>query len=678
MQYVLILLSAALLAACGKPGPDEPASPGRLGFDPVEFSRTVEPKDDFFEYVNGPWLEATEIPPEWSSYGVMQVLFEQTEIQLRDIIETMAAEADAPPASDAGKIGGLYRSFMDEDQVDILGLTPLDAEFARIDALASHEEIVAYLGHALTLGVQVPVNFYVDGDAANPDRYLAYIWQDGLGMPDRDYYLQDSAELAQVRDAYRAHVQRMFELAGWPDGAIAADGILSLERRIAERHWTRVQNRDRQRIYSSKYDLPGATALSPNFDWPGFLAAGGFGAPEQFIIAQTDYFAALGALVSETPVPEWRAYLRFKLLKAFAPYLSADFVREDFAFERGTLRGQQELRPRWKRGIALVNDALGELVGKHYVERHFPAASRAHMEGLVENLRTAFRQSIDDLDWMTDATKEEARRKLASFTAKIGYPDKWRDYSALDISGGDLVGNVMRARSFEHYRHVAKLDGPVDRDEWGMTPQTVNAYYRATLNEIVFPAAILQPPFFDPAADDALNYGAIGAVIGHEFSHGFDDQGRKFDGEGRLRDWWTETDAVEYQASAGRLVDQYAQYQPLPDVSIDGELTLGENIADLAGVQIAYRAYQLSLGGQPPPVIGAFTGDHRFFIGYAQAWRARYRDEMLRNMLLSDPHAPARYRVNGVLRNLPEFHRAFAVTSAKGMWLPPEERVSLW
>ena len=396
------------------------------------------------------------------------------------------------------------------------------------------------------------------------------------------------------------------------------------------------------------------------------------------MIAQTDYFETLGSLLRETPMGDWRTYLRFKLLKAYAPYLNAAIVAADFDFQRRILRGQQAMKPRWKRGIRLLNRALGEALGKQYVALHFPPESKTRVEGIVEDLRSAFDQAIDELDWMSPATKDAAREKLAKFNYKIGYPDKWRDYSGLEIRRGDLVGNVQRAHAFEHNRQVAKLGKPVDRSEWGMTPQTVNAYYRATANEVVFPAAILQAPFFNPGADDAVNYGAIGAVIGHEFSHGFDDQGRKFDGDGRLRDWWTKADAAEYEARAGGLVAQYAAFSPLPDTAINGELTLGENIADLAGLTVAYRAHEISRAGQPAPVIAGFTAEQRLFIGYARSWRSRYRDELLREILLSDPHSPARYRVIGALQNVPAFYRAFEVTEASGMYLPPDRRVSIW
>ncbi len=567
---------------------------------------------------------------------------------------------------------------MDEERAETLGITPLAAELDRIAALESHGDLIQYMGYALTVGLQVPVDFYIDADAADTDRSLAYIWQSGLGLPDRDYYLSDGEKLAEVRGKYTTHIERMFALAGWEGGAEAAQQIPAMEKKLAEKQWSRVQNRNREKIYSNKFSIGAADELSPGFDWAAFLQAGDFGNPDQFVIAQTDYFAELGNIIQAIPLDQWKTYLRFKTLKAFAPYLSDAIVEEDFDFQRRTLRGQEELRDRWKRGVRLVNSSLGEMVGELYVARHFPPESKGSIDAMIANLREAFGQSIDSLDWMSAVTRKAAQEKLAKFTSKIGYPEKWRDYSSLLIDPDDLVGNVRRSKMHIHAHEVDKLSKPVDRTEWGMTPQTVNAYYRPTMNEIVFPAAILQAPYFDAAVDDAVNYGAIGAVIGHEFSHGFDDQGRKFDGTGRLSDWWTESDAAEYETRSAGLVSQYDAFQPLSDQSINGALTLGENIADLAGLIVAYRAWKVLQRGEDAPVIGGFSGDQRFFIGYAQSYRSKQREEILRERLLSDPHSPARYRVIGILRNMPEFYAAFDVKEGDGMYLPAEERVRIW
>jgi predicted metalloendopeptidase len=677
-KYISLFISVLIVSGCAGDSPTGEARAPGPGFDPADLGTDTRPQDDFFEYVNGPWIERTEIPPEYARYGAMYIVHERTEQQIHALLDEITSRPDRPPGSEPQKIADLYLAFMDEERVEDLALEPLADELERIDALETHGDVTAWFGRALAIGITVPINFYVDADAANPDRNLAYLWQDGLGLPDRDYWLSDASELAAVREAYLGHIRRMYELAQWPDGEQAAENIADLERLIAESHWTKVQNRDRQKIYTNKFTLEQAIELSAGFDWRAFLAAARFGAPETFVIAQTDYFAVLGDIVTETPVSTWRDYARFRTLKAFAPYLSRGLVFEDFEFERRTLRGQQEIRPRWKRGVRLVNRALGEPVGKAYVDRHFPPEAKQRVEEMIENLREAFGRSIDGLDWMSDETKAAARLKLAAFNAKIAYPDVWRDYSALRIAAGDLVGNVRRANEFEHDWHVGKLGRPIDRTEWGMPPQTVNAYYRFTWNEIVFPAAILQAPFFDFDFDDALNYGAIGSIIGHEFSHGFDDQGRKFDGDGRLSDWWTAADADQYEARSVGLVRQFDAYEPLPGQAINGQLTLGENIADLAGVIMAYRAWELSLDGASAPVIDGFTGPERFFIGYASSWRAKMRDEYLLNMLISDPHSPPQYRVIGALKNVPEFYETYEVSEGDGMFLPESERVHIW
>ena len=684
-KFCLIACVATVLAACGTDSPKsaQPAEPNdppapALGFDPKDLDSPIRPQDDFFDYVNGNWSNNTAIPAEWSSYGVSQILYDETEQQLRSLIES-AAGADAERDDlDAHKIGDLFASFMNEQRVEDLGLGPLTTERERISEIRTHDELIQYLGYALKTGIQVPLDFYVDADATDTDRSLAYIWQGGLGLPDRDYYLSDSEKLAEVREKYAAHIEHMFSLAGWEEGTAAAEQIQAIEQRIAEQHWSSVQNRNREKIYSNKFSIGAADELSPGFDWAAFLQAGDFGNPEQFIIAQTDYFTELGNILREIPLDQWKTYLRFKALKAFAPYLNDAIVQEDFDFQRRTLRGQEEIRDRWKRGVRLVNGALGEMVGELYVAKHFPPESKETIDTMIVNLREAFRQSIDSLEWMSDATRQAAQVKLEKFTSKIGYPDEWRDYSALLIDPDDLVGNVRRSNMHRHAREVDKLSKPVDRTEWGMTPQTVNAYYRPTMNEIVFPAAILQGPFFDAGVDDAVNYGAIGSIIGHEFSHGFDDQGRKFDGRGHLEDWWTDADAEEYEDRSAGLVEQYDEFQPLADQNINGALTLGENIADLAGLTMAYRAWKILQQGKNSPVIDGFTGEQRFFIGYAQAWRKKEREESLRKKLLSDPHSPARYRVIGVLRNVPEFYTAFDVKEGDGMYLQPEQRVKIW
>ena len=673
MRKLVSVLAVTVLVACSdRPATDVEAIPP---FDPAELDPLTRPQDDFFAWVNGRWITATEIPAEWSRYGTLTMIQEKTEAQLRSLLE---AEADADDSDEAKSVRALYRSFMDESQADQLGTSPLLGELERIDALENHDDLSAYLGYALRAGIQVPVNFYVDGDADDPETNLLYLWQDGLGLPERDYYLADNPELAKIRDAYQGHVGNMAELAGWEDADGLPETIMAMEQRLAEAHWTSVQNRDRERIYRNQVARIDLAEAAPGLDWDALLESAGFGNPEKVVVAQDSYFEELGEILREFSMDQWREYLRFKALKAYAPYLSQPVVAEDFEFEGRTLRGQQEQKARWKRGIRLVNGALGEALGKAYVAEYFPPESRDRMLQLVENLILAFDDSISDLDWMSPETREHALTKLASFRTKIGYPDKWRDYAGLEIDENDLFGNVRRSLEFEHLYHAGKLSRPVDRDEWGMTPQTVNAYYRPTFNEIVFPAAILQPPVFDMSADDALNYGAIGAVIGHEISHGFDDQGRKFDGLGRLHNWWTDEDAKEYELRAAGLVDQFNRFEPLPGEPINGELTLGENIGDLAGLIMAHRAYRLALNGEEPPVVDGLDGDQRFFVGFARAWRSKTRAEYLREMLLRDPHSPPEYRVNGILPNVPAFYEAFGLKEGDGMFLPPEERVAIW
>ncbi|MEO8445282.1 MAG: M13 family metallopeptidase [Gammaproteobacteria bacterium] len=670
-----ILAVITLIASCATAPP-----PLRPGFDAAELDGTVRPQDDFWTHVNGKWLASTRIPPDQSGYGSFQIVAERTEAQLRALIEA-AAQVPArggAASSDEQKIGALYASFMDEPRVEALGVGPLAPDLAAIDALRTHDEVIGYFGTAMAAGVQTPVQWFVDADATDPSRNLAYFWQDGLGLPNRDYYLDDRPELRAALSAYQAHIERLYGLAGWADGAAASRTVLALEKRIAERHWSAVQNRDDEKIYRNQVDLPAAVGRFQGFDWPRFLSAAALDPPGKFVVAQTDYFEALGPLVRSVPVADWQTWLRFKTLKHYAPFLTAAIAGEDFAFEGGTLKGIQVNKARWKRGVQLASSELGDLVGKAYVARYFPPSSKVRMDRMIADLTEAFRQSINNLDWMSPATRQAAQEKLAKFRSKIGYPEHWKDYTGVDVRADDLVGNLRQTVAFAHAYAAARIRKPVDPTEWLMTPQTVNAYYQPTANEIAFPAAILQPPFFDPAADDAQNYGAIGAIIGHEISHGFDDQGRKYDGDGRLRDWWTGADADQYAARTQKLVTRYDGFRPLPNFSVNGQLTLGENIADLAGLTMAYRAWQLSLKGREAPVIGGFTGAQRLFIGYALAFRGMDRPERRQSLLLSDPHSPDEYRVRGVLPNVAAFYTAFGVDPGDKMYLPPADRVTLW
>ncbi|MCI0572974.1 MAG: peptidase M13 [Myxococcaceae bacterium] len=647
------------------------------GFDTRAIDASIRPQDDFYRYVNGTWLKSTPIPADRERYGTFIELADKSEAALRDIIEEAATNPRRKQGTDAQKVGDLYLSFMDTARIQALGLKPVRADLKRIAALKDRKQLPELFAALLKMGVAPPFVASVSQDAKKADQYVVYVNQAGLGLPDRDYYFKPEARFEEVRAAYLTYVETLLRLGGEEQPKEAAAAILALETKLAEKHWDRVKNRDREATYNKK-TVAELAQLTPGFDWARFVAAAGMQKSPGVVVRQPDYLQAMDTVLAQTPLPVLRQYLTFKVLDTVAPNLSPPFEEAHFAFRGKTLQGLQENRPRWKRGVAAVDGALGEVVGRLYVERHFSPESKKRMKELVDNLRVAFRQGIEQLEWMSPETKVQAQAKLAKFNVKIGYPDKWRDYSALDIRRGDLMGNLRRATAFELQRNVAKLGKPIDRTEWGMTPQRVNAYYSSTMNEIVFPAAILQPPFFDPQADDAVNYGAIGGVIGHEISHGFDDQGSRSDGDGNLRDWWTAEDKAAFQKRTGMLADQYSAFSPLSGMSVNGKLTLGENIGDLSGLTVAYKAYKVSLGGKEAPVMEGFTGDQRFFFGWAQIWRGLYRDDALRQLLLTNPHSPGEYRVNGVVRNMPEFHHAFGVKETDGAWLPADKRVKLW
>ncbi len=681
-RIVMTLVTASLTACAAAPRIPPLAPQERLaaelgsGLDTAGFDRSVRPQDDLFRFVNGKWLQTTEIPADRSNYGAFVALDDQAQADLHAIVAAAAQGPARVAGSDAQKIGDFYLSFMDTARADALALTPLASELARIDAIRSREDVNRHFGYAQRLGVTHPIWFYVAQDEKNTTSYISYVFQKGLTLPDRDYYLKTDEKFVAIRAKYLAYIAQLLEQAGVAETQTGARRIMALETRLAEVHWTRVQNRDALATYN-KYTLVEAGKLTPGFDWNQFFAAAGVPA-QGFVIAQPSFFTALGAALTEVPLDDWKLYLKYKLIEAYAPYLSAHLVDLHFDLHGKTLKGIEEIRPRWKRAVESIDDTMGEIAGRLYVEKHFTPDAKGRMDELVANLREAFRLSIDELEWMSPATKLEAQKKLASFTVKIGYPDKWKDYSALTINKDDLVGNLLRSAAVEHARAVGKLGKPIDRTEWLMTPQTVNAYYDPPMNEIVFPAAILQPPFFNVAADDAVNYGAIGAVIGHEISHGFDDQGRKYDGQGNLRDWWTSEDEERFKQRAAKLVAQYGGYSPIDGLKLNGELTLGENIGDLSGLAVAYKAYQLSLNGMPAAVIDGFSGDQRFFMGWSQVWRRKYRDEDLRSRLMTDSHSPSEYRCNGIVTNVNEFYRAFDVKTGDKLYRPPEERVEIW
>ena len=681
-QAITILLLAGAVAACSPQEDDAKRAdaadaPLALGVDVANMDTTVAPQDDFFQYVNGGWLAKNEIPADRSRWGSFDALREQSERDVLAIVREAAAVDGAEPGSDEQKIGDLFRAFMDVETIEARGITPIEAALAEIDALDDRAAVVAYWGETQHMGGSAPVGLYVGQDARQSDQYVTTLTQAGLGLPDRDYYLKDDERSTALRDAYKAHIVQMFELAGLEGGAEAAQRVLDIETRLAEVQWTRVQNRDRNASYNKM--TPAELAESAGgVDWPAFLGAARVGGVDALIVRQPNYFAALGGILADFDVDAWQEYQRFHLLRWAAPFLTTAFVDANFDFYGRTLSGQPENRSREKRAVATVEEVLGFMVGERYVEKHFKPEAKARMDALISNLRVAFEAAIDELEWMSDETKAEAQKKLARFNTKIGYPDVWREYACVEIDEADLVGNLQRSIECEYDRMIGRLGGPVDRDEWFMTPQTVNAYYSSTMNEIVFPAAILQPPFFNVEADDAVNYGAIGGVIGHEITHGFDDQGRRSDGEGNLRDWWTAEDAAQFEARAQRMIDQYDQIEALPDMHVQGALTLGENIGDLGGLTVAYRAYQHSLGGEPAAVIDGFTGPQRFFLGWAQVWRGKMRDEELARRIMTDPHSPGRYRVIGVLSNMPEFYEAFDVQPDDPMYRADEVRVKIW
>lgn len=630
--------------------------------------------------MNGRWLAEHEIPADRAADGAFRELYDRAEQQIRDLIEE-AAQAGAPAGTDQQRIGDLYASFMDEQTVNRLGVRPLLDELATIDAAADRTELAAVLGALQRTGVGGGAGAYVNTDAKNSSRYLLYLNQSGLGLPDESYY-RDEAH-AEVLAAYPAHIARMFALV-YRDGdhRDTAERILALETKLAAAHWDVVKRRDAELSYNLR-TFTDLADEAPGFDWTGWITALGT-TPEQaaeLVARQPDYLTAFAELWSSADLEDWKAWLRWRVIHARAFLLTDELVAEDFEFYGRTLSGTQEIRERWKRGVSVVENLMGFALGKLYVERHFPPEAKSRMDELVANLREAYRVSISQLDWMTPQTREKALAKLDKFTPKIGYPAKWRDYSALEIRRDDLYGNYRRGYAVEFDRDIAKLGGPVDRDEWFMTPQTVNAYYNPGMNEIVFPAAILQPPFFDAEADDAANYGGIGAVIGHEIGHGFDDQGSKYDGDGNLVDWWTDEDRTEFEARAKALIEQYDAYSPRElsgEHRVNGAFTVGENIGDLGGLSIALLAYRLSLGGREAPVIDGLTGEQRVFFGWAQVWRTKYRPEEAIRRLAVDPHSPPEFRCNGVVRNIDAFYEAFGVTESDELYLEPERRVHIW
>jgi putative endopeptidase len=678
VRNIVVIAGISLLAACVEQQASKPAAaPAGLtsGIDLTYVDHSVRPQDDVYRYLNGKWLDTFPLPADKAQYSASTGIIDRVQVQLKEIVDALPSDSTD---ADTQKLVDLYASFMDEQRLDSLGFTPLHAEFAAIDAMSDVKELPARLARMNRAGVGVPLALYISQDAKDSTQYAVSITQSGLGMPDRDYYLKDDAKLKEARDKYRAHIARLLQLAG--DAAPAADAaaILTLETTLAQAQWTRVENRDPVKTYN-KTELGALSALMPGYDWQRYLQASGVEGKANFVIVrQPTYLNQLSTILARTPLSTWKAYCKWHVLTHAAPYLSKPFVDERFSFAGTVLRGVPENQVRWKRGLNLIDDSMGEALGRLYVARYFPPENKARMQKLVANLMEAYRRDIDTLDWMSPDTKVGARQKLAHLVPKIGYPDVWRDYGALKVSRTDLYGNVVRAEEFEYQRDLDKLGKPIDRTEWRMTPQTVNASYNPTRNEITFPAAILQPPFFDPKADDASIYGGIGGVIGHEISHGFDDSGSQYDGEGNLHDWFTPADHDKFKAKTQALVAQYEAYQPVPDYHVNGALTLGENIGDNSGLAIAYKAYKLSLNGAKPFVIDGLSGDQRFYLGWVQAWRAKTREAEVISRIKSDPHSPAEVRGIAPLRNQEGFYAAFGVKPGDKMYLSPAERVNIW
>jgi predicted metalloendopeptidase len=635
--------------------------------------KSVRPQEDFYRHVNGQWLKSFEIPADKSNYGAFTKLGDESRQHVKEIIMDVSSQENAPGSTEQ-KIADIYATWMDTERLEELGMQPLTDELARINALESKADLSAYMAYA-DIYSSAPLQMYVYIDQKQSDTHIVYMGQSGLGLPDRDYYFKEGEQSQKIREAYKKHIATMFDLAHYEDSQDMAESVYQMEEFLAEGQWTRIQNRDRDKTYN-KFTFGELKEQLPNLDWSAWLSESMIEQPDQLIVTQPDYLTTVNEALAEFDVYQWQDYFRWQLLRSAAPYLSAEFEQANFDFYGTVLTGTPEQEPRWQRGVNLVNGLIGELVGKIYVEKHFPPEAKERMNVMIENLRDAYGDSIKELDWMSDATKEKALVKLEKFDPKVGYPDQWRDYSAMTIQGDDLIANLVEANRFLTHRNRSKLGQPIDRHEWGMNPQRVNAYYNPTKNEIVFPAAILQPPFFNLEADEAVNYGGIGAVIGHEMGHGFDDQGSKYDGDGNLKNWWTEEDRTRFEERTAKLIKQYDAFTVLDDIHVKGEFTQGENIGDLSGMAIAYKAFKENYTANR--VIDGYTPDQRFFLGWAQVWMRQYRDEELRKRIDTDPHSPSEFRTNGILRNLPEFYQAFDVKPGDGMYLPPEERVKIW
>ena len=687
ISSMLLSLSSVALTACGPSNNSNESATAdtpkqatqaalKSGLYLKDMDDSIKPGDDFNAYVNGAWVEKTEIPADKASYGVGYIVHEESQANIKAIIDE-SASGKFSQGSDEQKVGDLYYSYTDREKRNQLAVTPLENEFKKIAAISNYDELAVYFAAANKLGYGTPFSLGQYVDFKNPDSYMMYTWQAGLGLPDREYYFTEGEKSANIRAKYLSHIEKMLSLSGLKDAAQAAKTIMALEVRLAAEHMKKEQTRDMVALYN-KIPLTELKTIMPDFNWQGYLTEAGISDIDGLVITQLDYQKALNNIIKATDIKDWQLFLQWGVINANSTSLSQAIDDEHFDFYSKTLRGIEAPLPDWRRGVSLVNNHLGEVVGKVYVKRHFPPEAKEKMLTLVNNLLAAYEDSIKQLDWMSAETKLQALDKLSKFTPKIGYPDIWKDYSTLSIKRDDLVGNIERANLVVYQQNLAKQKGPVQKHEWNMTPQTVNAYYNPPMNEIVFPAGILQPPYFDLNAESAVNYGAIGAVIGHEIGHGFDDSGATFDGDGVLRNWWTDKDKAMFKQRTNQLVAQYDGFKVFDDLHVNGTFTLGENIGDLGGLSIALAAYKNSLKGKKSPVMDGFTGEQRVFLSWGKSWQKVMRDEALRVQVNTDPHSPAQFRVNGVVRNIPEFYALFDVKEGDALYLPPNERVKIW
>lgn len=691
-KLTLVAASVALvlgLGGCSEPATDNqvnqadkkteavPAKALTSGIELANMDVNVRPQDDFYRYVNGQWIARTEIPADKSNYGSFTQLADDAQVKLRAIIDRTAALKNTKPGSDEQKLGDFFNSFMNETLTEQLGYKPLEGLLGEVKSLNSHSDVTKMFGKLYRLGVTTPFGWYVNNDAKDATQYIVYIGQSGLGLPDRDYYLKEDEKFKGIRADYEKYITTLLGLIEHKDPAAAAKRIVALETEMATSHWTRVENRDPVKRYN-KMSTSDLDSQLGSFNWTDYSNEAGLQKAKQLVVGQPSFMEAFGKTFSATDLSVWQEYITYHVVKDHASYLSKAFADTQFDFYSKRLRGVEEQQPRWKRAVDMTGTVVGEVLGKLYVKENFPPQAKARMEQLVKNLIKAYDKRIDGLEWMSAETKVAAKEKLGKFTYKIGYPDKWKDYAALDIKADDLIGNLMRYSTWSINQQTERLGGPIDKTLWFMTPQRVNAYYNPVMNEIVFPAAILQPPFFNMEADDAVNYGGIGAVIGHELGHGFDDSGAQYDGNGNLNNWWSESDGAEFTKRGDQFVAQFDKFKPFDDANVNGRLTLGENIGDLGGLTVAYEAYNMSLNGTASSEIDGFTGEQRFFMGWAQVWRRNYREEALRQRLMTDSHSPSEYRVNGILWNMPEFYQAFDVKAGDKLYLATDDRIKIW